>query len=127
MLFPWLRRWFGSRSERQAEHYLRQLGYRIIARNWTCHLGELDLVAVDGECIVFVEVRSTASSDAEQPALSVDGRKQQKLTRLALHFLQRHHLLDHAARFDVICLHQPVGGTELQITHFPNAFEATQL
>ncbi len=58
---PWWRRWFGTRSERAAARFLRRLGYRILARNYTCSHGELDLIALDGRCIVFVEVRSTPS------------------------------------------------------------------
>src|SRR6266849_5216294 len=81
---PWWRRWFGSRSERTAARYLRRLRYRILAHNFSCSFGEIDIIALDGKCIVFVEVRSTESADTTQPALSVDPRKQQRLTRLAL-------------------------------------------
>ena len=42
---PWWRRWFGTRSERAASRFLKSLGYRIVARNWSCPLGELDLIA----------------------------------------------------------------------------------
>ena len=45
---PWWRRWFGTRSERAAARFLQRLGYRILARNYTCPHGELDLVALDG-------------------------------------------------------------------------------
>ncbi|HMC64878.1 MAG TPA: YraN family protein, partial [Gemmataceae bacterium] len=61
---PWWRRWFGTRSERAAARFLKRLGYRIVSRNYVCAFGELDLVAVDGRCIVFVEVRSTGEGDA---------------------------------------------------------------
>ena len=121
---PWWRRWFGSRSERAAARFLRQLGYRIVARNYRCPLGELDLVALDGQCIVFVEVRSTANTNLSRPELSVDAAKQRRLTALAVHFLQRHRLLDHSARFDVIALSWPEQERRPVIAHFPNAFEA---
>jgi putative endonuclease len=120
----WWRRWFGTRSERAAEKYLRRLGYRIVARNYACALGELDVVAVDGRCVVFVEVRSTEGADPAQPAHSVDAAKQQRLTRLALHFLQAHRLLNHSARFDVLAVSWPVGEREPRIVHYRNAFEA---
>ena len=121
---PWWRRWFGSRSERAAERFLRRLGYRIVARNYSCPHGELDLVALDGRCVVFVEVRSTGTEDAERPALSVDGEKQRRLTRLALHFLQKHHLLNHSARFDVLAISWPPDRAEPLIVHHANAFPA---
>ncbi len=121
---PWWRRWFGTRSERAAVRFLKRQGYRILARNYTCSHGELDLVALDGRCIVFVEVRSTGSEDIERPAASVDDTKQRRLTNLALYFLRQHHLLDQAARFDVLALSWPAGRREPTIVHYPHAFAA---
>jgi putative endonuclease len=121
---PWWRRWFGTRSERAAGRFLRRLGYRILSRNFTCPLGELDLVALDRDCIVFVEVRSTETDDALRPACSVDAAKQRRLTDLALVFLKKHRLLDRSARFDVLALSWPVGAREPQIVHYRHAFEA---
>lgn len=120
---PWWRRWFGNRSERAAARYLRRLGYRILARNYSCRHGELDLVALDGRCVVFVEVRSTEGA-VERAAASVDDTKQRRLTQLALHFLQQHQLLDAAARFDVLAISWPSGAREPQIDHHRQAFEA---
>ncbi len=122
---PWLRRWFGTRSERAAARFLRKLGYRILARNFRCELGELDLVALDGDCIVFVEVRSTERADLTRPALSVDHAKQQRLTKLALYYLKRKNLLNQSARFDVLAVGWPAGSSEPTMAHYPNAFEAT--
>lgn len=122
---PLLRRWFGTRSERAAARYLQKLGYRVLARNFTCDLGELDLIALDGACVVFVEVRSSESEDTARPAASVDAQKQQRLTRLALYYLQKKKLLNHAARFDVLAVSWPAGAKEPTMVHYPNAFEAT--
>src|SRR5687767_4314180 len=94
---PWWRRWFGARSEGAAAGFLKKLGYRILARNYRCDLGELDLIALDRDTIVFVEVRSTEEGEALRPAESVDLAKQRRLTRLAVHFLQKKGLLAHAA------------------------------
>jgi putative endonuclease len=121
---PWWRRWFGTRSERAAARFLRRLGYRILACNYTCPHGELDLIALDGRCLVFVEVRSTGSADADRPAASVDEAKQRRLTRLALYFLQEHRLLECSARFDVLALSWPEGQREPHIVHYRQAFEA---
>jgi putative endonuclease len=122
---PWWRRWFGSRSERAAARYLKRLGYRIVARNYNCPAGELDIVAVEGRSVVFAEVRSTGNDDAERPALSVDRNKQERLTNAALYFLRQHHLLEYAARFDVLAIRWPAGAREPLIDHYKNAFEAT--
>jgi putative endonuclease len=121
---PWWRRWFGTRSERAAARFLKKKGWRIVARNYVCPLGELDLVAVAKDCVVFVEVRSTETADAARPAESVDLRKQKRLTDLALHYLQQHRLLGHPARFDVLAVTWPAGERLPAITHVENAFEA---
>ena len=121
---PWWRRWFGTRAERAAEHFLRKLGYRILVRNFTCDFGELDLIVLDKDTIVFVEVRSTEESDGARPAASVDDAKQRRLTRLAIYFLHQKKLLNHAARFDVLTVSWPSGAKEPTIEHFKNAFEA---
>jgi putative endonuclease len=122
-LRPWWRRWFGNRSERAAARFLTRTGYRIAARNYTCPLGELDIVALDGVCVVFVEVRSTADEEVERPALSVDAAKQRRLTELALYFLRQRRLLDCAARFDVVAVSWPATSREPHIVHHRQAFE----
>jgi putative endonuclease len=104
---------------------LRGLKFRILEHNFTCELGEIDIIALDGRCVVFVEVRSTEASDTSSVALSVDHHKQQKLTRLALYYLKRRGLLDCSARFDVLAVSWPAQAREPRIVHYPNAFEAT--
>jgi putative endonuclease len=121
---PWWRRWFGNRSERAAARFLRRQGFRILARNLHSEQGELDLVALDQDCLVFVEVRSTGRSDLERPSLSVDAAKQRRLTDLAAQYLQRHRLLGQAARFDVIIVSWPEDRREPVIVHHRNAFDA---
>ena len=122
---PVWRRWFGARSEQAAERFLTNLGYKVLARNYTCPFGELDLVAEDQGCIVFIEVRSTERNDSDRPAASVGSAKQLRLTKLALHFLQSHDLLGRAARFDVLALSWPAGRKVPTIDHYQSAFEAS--
>lgn len=122
---PWFRRWFGTRAERSAAKHLASLGYCVLARNWTCPHGEIDLVALDGQTIVFVEVRSTEGHDPLVPAASVDRDKQRRLTKLALAYLQAKNLLDRAARFDVVAVSWPAGKAKPTMVHYPGAFEAT--
>ena len=121
---PWWRRWFGTRSERAAARYLKRHGFRILARNYSCPHGELDLVAVEGRCVVFVEVRSTGGGDPLRPAQSVDREKQRRLTDLALYYLRQHRLLDCMARFDVLAISWPPEKREPVIVHYRQAFEA---
>lgn len=121
---PWWRRWFGTRSERAAARFLKQKGHRIFCRNWSCDLGELDLVTRDGDTLVFVEVRSTSGTDTERPALSVDDEKQRRLTKLATAFMQRYRVEEVRCRFDVLAISWPAQKKEPVIEHFENAFEA---
>lgn len=120
---PWWRRWFGNRSERAAKRFLERQGYRILARNWTCDLGELDIIALDGDTIVFVEVRSTGTEEADRPGESVNRAKQERLSKLALFFLQQKNLLGRPARFDVLAITWPADRKEPVIEHHANAFE----
>ena len=85
-----------------AEQFLRDLRYRIVARNFRCRAGEIDLVALDGPVLVFVEVRSRRSDRAGTPLESVDVRKQEQVARVARHFLAMRGLGDREARFDVV-------------------------
>ncbi len=121
---PWWRRLFGSRAEKAAARYLRGQGFRVLTRNYSCPHGELDLVAVEDDCIVFVEVRSTSGDNPEPPSQSVDEAKQKRLTRLALHYLSKYRLLNQAARFDVLVLSWPAGQREPLIIHYRHAFDA---
>jgi putative endonuclease len=114
----------GKRGERAADRFLRQQGYQIVARGHRGRLGELDLVAVDGRTVVFVEVKTRRSHSAGHPAEAVGPEKQKRLTRLALAFLKRHELLNHSARFDVLAITWPATARKPTIEHIRNAFEA---
>jgi putative endonuclease len=113
------RKRLGARGEDAAARHLEQLGYRIVVRNWRSRLGELDIVALDGETIVFVEVK--LRYDPYDPLEAVDGRKQHRLSRLAFDFLLRHGMLDAPARFDVVA----VEGRTFECTHVSDAFDST--
>jgi putative endonuclease len=119
----WLAGWLGDEGERLAARYLRRQGYKILARRYRTAMGEIDLIARDGACIVFVEVKTRRSDVAGRPHEAVDSCKQAQLTRLALAFLKRYGLLEQPARFDVISIVWEGTGTEPQIVHYRNAFE----
>jgi len=124
------RRWrpepsLGERGELAAAKYLRRLGYHIVARRHRTPMGEIDLVAVDGRTVVFVEVKTRQSHDAGQPHEAIDPAKQARLSRLALAYLKRHDLLECQARFDVIAVTWERGKAKPVIEHFLHAFEST--
>jgi putative endonuclease len=125
----WLRRVFpaktlGQRGEAAASRYLRRRGYKILRRSDRFGPGELDLIALDGKTIVFVEVKTRQSHDAGHPSEAVDQQKQRRLTRLAVTFLKRYELLECPARFDVIAVTWPPKKWLPTIEHVPNAFDA---
>lgn len=116
-----LNRWLGDRGERTASSYLRSKGLRIIVRGYRTALGEIDLIARDGDTIVFVEVKTRRQG---APALAVTPEKQRRITLAALHFLKRYGLLEQRSRFDVVTVVWADDRREPVIEHFPHAFEA---
>jgi putative endonuclease len=128
-MWPLLRRFFpategfGDRGERAAARYLRAKGYRILQTQMRNRFGEIDLIALDGETIVFVEVKTRAGDDHGEPFEAVNAEKQRRLTNAALAYLKRRRLLERRARFDVVSVVWPAGFQKPEIRHFENAFE----
>jgi putative endonuclease len=116
------RKLFGQEGESAAEQYLRNKGYRILARNVRSSVGELDLVAEDGQVLVFVEVKARRTDAFGGAIHAVHQRKQEKLIQLAAQYLARHHLKDRPCRFDVVLL-QGTNAEASRIEHIENAFD----
>lgn len=117
-------RWFGDRGERAAARFLRRRGCRILLRGYRTPQGEIDLIARDGDTLVFVEVKSRRRGE---PAEAVTPEKQRRLTLAALHFLKANRLLDTPCRFDVVAIVWPDDRRPPQIEHITHAFEAVGL
>lgn len=115
------RREVGRRGELVAESFLRTRNYTIVARNYRCRAGEIDLVALDGPTLVFVEVRSRNGTLMGTPLESVDGRKQAKVAQVARHFVAARGWVDRDARFDVVGVRFDVEPPAVE--HVANAFE----
>lgn len=115
------RRELGQQGEREAERFLRTQGYAIIAKNYRSRFGEIDLVALDRQIIVFVEVRTLTGEVLGDPLESVNLRKQRQIAKTALDYLSRHRLHDRAARFDVIGIRWQ--GEAARFTHIQEAFD----
>src|SRR5882757_2869518 len=114
----------GERGEDAAARFLKRLGYHVLARHVDSRLGELDIIAVDGRTVVFVEVKTRSSADAGHPAEAADQVKEQRMTQAALGYLKSHGLLNHAARFDVVAVTWPSGAKRPAIEHIRDAFAA---
>ncbi len=114
-------KWLGDRGEREAERYLRRQGLKILVRSYRTSQGEVDLIARDGDQVVFVEVKTRKWGT---PAEAVTAEKQRRLTMAALHFLKKHGLLEKRCRFDVVAIVWPEGAKAPTIEHLRDAFEA---
>ena len=110
------RRSTGAAYEQAAGYYLEQLGYEILEYNYRCRRGEIDIVAKDGEYLVFCEVKYRSDDQKGSPLEAVVARKQKAIFRCALFYLTEKHLGEVPCRFDVI----GIEGT--RITHIKNAF-----
>jgi putative endonuclease len=123
-MWRWLNK-LGERGEATAARFLRRRGLRILARNYHCPIGEIDLVADHDGAIVFVEVKTRASAEHGQPWEAVDREKRRKITRVAVHFLLQYRLTNRTVRFDVVAITGSVGWLRRPtIEHFPDAFQA---
>ena len=114
----------GRQGELVAERFLRSHGYKIIERNYSTPMGEIDLVALDGKSVVFVEVRSRSSSDFGSPSETVTRRKQVKIARAAGAYAARRHLGNVVTRFDVVAVRWPEEEGEPEIELTKGAFES---
>jgi putative endonuclease len=116
-----LNRLLGQSGEREAAKFLRRAGMRILARNYRGPSGEIDLIARDGDVLVFVEVKTRREG---VPAEAVTPAKQENLTLTALHFLRRYRALDVRSRFDIVAIVWPESSRSPAIEHIANAFDA---
>jgi putative endonuclease len=93
---------FGRRAEIQAIDYLRSLGYRIVASGYRCKSGEIDVIAWEGDVLVFVEVK--ARRNVEPPEDAVGFKKQQRMIRAAQSYISQHRLQEIPYRFDILAV-----------------------
>lgn len=107
-------------GEDAAASLLVNRGYQLLHRNWRTRFGELDIVAMDGSTLVFVEVKARTSGGLVAPQLAVDHKKRRQLKRLAEAYVawEAPRFLD--CRFDVVAVVSTQG--RLQIEHLPSAF-----
>ena len=107
---------YGVTGEQEAKNYLVKKGYKIVKMNFSCKIGEIDVIAMDKDTLVFVEVKARNTAMFGLPREAVTAKKQYKIRRIAELYLQRYSTLDQKIRFDVI---EILGD---KITHIENAF-----
>ena len=114
----------GNAAEALARQHLEQQGLRLLAQNWLCKRGELDLVMLDGDTVVFVEVRYRKYAQWGGALASIDERKRQKLILAAQFFLQKEHRwADAPCRFDVVAIESTPSG-QADLNWLKNAFDS---
>lgn len=119
----------GQRGELLARKLLRRAGLKILARNYRCPAGEIDLIALDrstrktlgSETIVFVEVKTRSSPGRSRPEAAVDAHKRRQIRSVADYYLRNHPTEGYRTRFDVVAVVLP-DDAKPEITHTPNAF-----
>lgn len=113
----------GKWGENLAYKYLEAQGYGIRDCNWRSSFGELDLVALDGNVIVFVEVKTRTSSAYGEPEEALTKAKQRHLIESSLAYLQEHKISDQDWRIDVIAIEAKPSGQIIRFDHYKNALE----
>ncbi|MEJ2579950.1 MAG: YraN family protein [Kineosporiaceae bacterium] len=108
----------GAYGERVAESYLQGLGMTVLARGWRCQIGEIDIVAVDGPCLVVCEVKTRRSTQAGTPFEAVTPAKRARLRRLTAAWLAETGGGYSDVRIDVVAVTIPLRGRPL-VEHLP--------
>ena len=94
----------GRKGEDAAVRFLERRGYDIVERNWTCFAGEADIIARDGEAVVFVEVKTRTGASNGLPAEAVTKNKRERYEKIACTFLADYDVVDVPVRFDVVSI-----------------------
>jgi len=116
----------GALGERHAARLLRAKGYRLLEANYRTPRGEIDIIARDGDILVFVEVRTRTSEAIQTPLASVDADKRAHIERTANTYLRARRLPECGRRYDVVEVLAAPDGTVLEIRHVQGAFVAWQ-
>jgi putative endonuclease len=111
----------GELGERAARKHLRGLGLKFLAANFSSDRGEIDLVCRDGDCLVFIEVKTRSSEDWVRPAAAVNKRKRRLLTQTALDYLRLLGNPHVKTRFDIVEVLLNNGEVR-EVRHLPNTF-----
>lgn len=115
-------RQIGQQGEQLARQHLLNSGYSIVATNWRCAIGEIDIIAESKDTLVFVEVRTRRANSTEVPLESINTPKRNRLIRLAHTYLSESAREDDIWRMDVIAVAIPRSGQPI-IEHIEDALE----
>jgi putative endonuclease len=111
----------GESGEALAMKFLKKNGYKIIERNYRCKLGEIDIIAQDGNVLAFIEVKARRTGEFGGPKWAVTPKKQRKISMVALQYLKKTKQMEERARFDVVAIRLLPDHPDVEI--IKNAFE----
>lgn len=114
----------GKEGEDIAAGYLSEHGYRVLDRNYRTKSGEIDIIAREGDTLVFIEVKARSGVRFGLPQDAVDLRKQEKLSRVALGYLHHKKVKPCDCRFDVVAVVACAGRFKVEL--FRNAFDLSE-
>ena len=113
----------GRLGEKLAQRFLKRRGYRVRETNFHCRGGEIDVVAQQRDCLVFIEVRTKSSLDFGTPEESITRAKKEKLIASALTYIDTHQNLPPSWRIDVVAIEIDYKGKAKRIEIIENAIE----
>lgn len=111
----------GNLGERLALQKIKGLGYKFIEKNYRCALGEIDIIARDGDCLVFIEIKTRKGSTTGLAKEAVNQRKMRQISKTALAYMKANNCCDTRARFDVVAVN--IKGDREEIEVIKDAFE----
>ncbi len=111
----------GELGERAAKRHLRSLGLKFLTANFKSRSGEIDLVFCDGDCLVFVEVKTRSSEGWTRPAAAVNAAKRRRLSQTALDYLRQLRYPTTKIRFDIVEVLLADNAVD-EVRHLPNTF-----
>lgn len=111
----------GRRGEMAAARYLERFGLEVLEINWECPAGEADIIARDGDTVVFVEVKTRSSFKKGFPSEAVNAEKRARYEKIALWYMSDYEFVDVPIRFDIIAV-VAVAEDRAVIRHYANAF-----
>lgn len=111
----------GKQGENAAASYLKKHGYKIVEKNYRCKFGEIDIIALDGDILSFIEVKTRSSREHIPPEFTVTPNKQKKIKKCAVCYLGKHGIENRDCRFDIAAVTTGERGKTIRL--YKNAFE----
>jgi putative endonuclease len=111
----------GAYGENQACKYLKKKGYQILKKDFRCKIGQIDIIARDGDTLCFIEVKCRSSCSFGQPEEAITWKKKQRIKKIAEYYMLRKRITNTDIRYDAVSILEP-DDDKKQISLIKNAF-----